>query len=62
MKQVRLRSLAYCKLYLGLAALGLRVLPQMRLFDTRGEDIAWDYNLLAPTCKQSSNDVRVTVK
>ncbi|KAK8026677.1 hypothetical protein PG991_003733, partial [Apiospora marii] len=46
MKQVRLRSLAYCRLYLGLAALALRVLPQMRLFDATDEDVTWNYNLL----------------
>ncbi|KAK7952551.1 cytochrome P450 [Apiospora aurea] len=54
-------NLAYCELYLGLAALALRVLPRMRLFKTTEEDVTWDYDILVPMTKRSSKDVRVTI-
>ncbi|KAK8139126.1 cytochrome P450 [Apiospora sp. TS-2023a] len=60
MKQ--LRSLAYRKLCLDLAALALRVLPRMRLFKTTNEDITWDYDIVVPMCKNSSKVIRVTIK
>ncbi|KAK8090180.1 Cyrochrome P450 monooxygenase [Apiospora hydei] len=54
-------NLAYCELYLGLAALALRVLPRMRLFKTTEEDVTWDYDILVPMTKKSSKGVRVTI-
>lgn len=58
----RTLSLAYCELYVGLAALVLRVFPHLELFETTVEDIEYDHDLFVAGVKPSSNGVRVTVK
>lgn len=41
-------SLALCELHLALAALTLRVLPRMALYETNERDIAYDYDSKCP--------------
>jgi hypothetical protein len=53
-------SLALCELHLCLAALVLRVLPQMRLSDTTPEDVAYDHDMFIPMTK-ANRGVRVTI-
>ena len=53
-------SLALCELYLVTAALALRVLPQLKLFDTTYEDIKYDFDALTPQPKKGARGVRVT--
>ncbi|KAK6956906.1 hypothetical protein Daesc_002188 [Daldinia eschscholtzii] len=45
-----------------IAALTLRVFPQMQLFETTEEDVVCDYDLLAPMPKDGSKGVRVIGK
>lgn len=56
-----LTSLALCELHIALAALALRVLPRMRLFETTREDVLYDHDMFIPMPKPSSNGVRVTI-
>jgi hypothetical protein len=58
----RLRSLAYCELYLSFAALVLRVFPHMKLYKTTIDDVAYDYDLFVPMAKSGSQGVRVTME
>lgn len=37
-------SLALCELHLALAALALRVLPRMALYETTERDVVYDYD------------------
>lgn len=53
-------SLALCELNLSLAALALRVLPHMHLFDTTAEDLAYDHDMFIPMTKDNRG-VRVTI-
>ncbi|KAI0382256.1 cytochrome P450 [Hypomontagnella monticulosa] len=53
-------NLAMCELYVGLAALTLRVFPRMQLFDTTEEDVIYDYDMFIPMPKVDSKGVRVT--
>lgn len=55
-------SLAYCELYLGLAALVLRVFPYMELYGTTIDDVAYDYDLFVPMAKPGTKGVRVVMK
>ena len=57
-----LRSFALCEIYMTVAALTLRVFPQMQLFETTEEDVVCDYDLLAPMPKDGSKGVRVIGK
>lgn len=52
-------SLALCELNLCLTALALRVLPNMRLFETNDEDVAYDHDMFIPVAKEGTNGVRV---
>ncbi|WYZ35865.1 hypothetical protein EsH8_X_000512 [Colletotrichum jinshuiense] len=52
-------NLALCELNLCLTALALRVLPNMRLFETNDEDVAYDHDMFIPVAKQGTNGVRV---
>ncbi|CAG5157023.1 uncharacterized protein ALTATR162_LOCUS4816 [Alternaria atra] len=54
------KNLALCELNLCLAALVLRVLPHMRLFDTTEEDVAYDHDMFVPMTKDNRG-VRVTI-
>ncbi|OLN82371.1 Trichodiene oxygenase 6 [Colletotrichum chlorophyti] len=54
-------NLALCELNLCLAALALRVLPNMRLFETNDEDVAYDHDMFIPVAKEGTNGVRVKV-
>lgn len=54
-------SLALCELNLSIAALALRVLPQMHLFDTVAEDLAYDHDMFIPMTKDNRG-VRVTIE
>jgi hypothetical protein len=51
-------SLALCELHLALAALTLRVLPHIQLYETTEEDIRYDYDMLIPMPKVGTNGVR----
>ncbi|CAN9189290.1 unnamed protein product [Alternaria alternata] len=53
-------NLALCELNLCLAALVLRVLPQMRLSDTTEEDVTYDHDMFVPMTK-ANRGVRVTI-
>ncbi|KAK8080848.1 hypothetical protein PG997_008666 [Apiospora hydei] len=55
-------NLAYCELHVGLAALCLRVLPNMRLYKTTEEDIKYDHDMFNPMPKRSSKGVRVAMR
>ncbi|KAI2616488.1 cytochrome P450 [Hypoxylon sp. NC1633] len=54
-------NLAYCELYLALAALTLRVFPHMRLFETTEDDVRYDHDMLVPLTRDGSNGVRVVI-
>lgn len=54
-------SLAYCELYLALAALVLRVFPRMKLYETTVTDVMYDHDLFVPMVKKGSKGVRVTI-
>jgi hypothetical protein len=58
---LNLISLAYCELYLSLAALTLRVLPKMQLYKTTVDDVAYDHDLVVPAAKNGSEGVRVLI-
>ncbi|KAF3024908.1 hypothetical protein E8E14_012819 [Neopestalotiopsis sp. 37M] len=51
-------NLALCELHLALAALTLRVLPHIQLYETTEEDIRYDYDMLIPMPKVGTNGVR----
>ncbi|OTB13279.1 hypothetical protein K445DRAFT_76519 [Daldinia sp. EC12] len=55
-------NFALCEIYMAVAALTLRVFPQMQLFETTEEDVVCDYDLFAPMPKDGSKGVRVTGK
>ncbi|PYH42563.1 cytochrome P450 [Aspergillus saccharolyticus JOP 1030-1] len=54
-------NLAYCNLYVALAALAVRVLPRARLYQTTVEDVAYDHDVFVGVPKRSSKGVRVVV-
>ncbi|KAI1404039.1 cytochrome P450 [Hypoxylon fuscum] len=54
-------NLAYCELYLALAALSLRVLPQMRLYETTEEDVRYDHDMFNPMTNARSKGVRAII-
>lgn len=56
-----LHSLAYCELYLLTAALAMRVLPKVRIYETTVEDIEYDHDLIVPQPKKGSVAVRVVM-
>ncbi|KAK1572694.1 trichodiene oxygenase [Colletotrichum navitas] len=53
-------SLAYAELYLALAALILRVVPRMQLYDTTKREIEYDHDLAVPV-PVSTRGVRVKI-
>lgn len=54
--------LAYCELYISVAALALRVWPRMKLHDTTISDVEYDHDQLIAMTKASSKGVRVTMR
>lgn len=54
-------SLAYCEIYLAIAALVLRVYPRMYLHDTIIEDVKLDRDLFVPVIKDGRKGVQVFV-
>ncbi|OTB09420.1 hypothetical protein M426DRAFT_315977 [Hypoxylon sp. CI-4A] len=54
-------NLAICEVYVALAALTLRVFPQMRLFETTEEDVLYDYDMFIPMPK-AGTQVQVTIE
>ncbi|ROV96702.1 hypothetical protein VSDG_05517 [Cytospora chrysosperma] len=54
-------SLAYCELYIATAALVLRVLPRMNLYQTTVDDVRYDHDLIVSQPKKGSKGVRVVI-
>ncbi|KJZ77761.1 hypothetical protein HIM_02938 [Hirsutella minnesotensis 3608] len=52
-------QLAYAELYICLAALTIRVIPHMRLYQTRLSDIDYDYDEVAPRPRRGSKGLRI---
>jgi hypothetical protein len=55
-------SLAYCELYIAIAAITLRVLPLVELFETDEGDVQFDHDLFIPMAKAESLGVRIRGK
>ncbi|KAL0775849.1 hypothetical protein CaCOL14_007136 [Colletotrichum acutatum] len=53
--------LAYCELHVAIAAMTLRVLPQLRLYETTDADIEYDYDLAVAMPKKGSKGIRLEV-
>ncbi|CAG9960707.1 unnamed protein product [Clonostachys byssicola] len=54
-------QLAYCELYVCIAALQLRVLPKMRLYETNDLDVQYDHDELVGKPRSDSQGVRVLI-
>ncbi|KAI4862775.1 cytochrome P450 [Hypoxylon rubiginosum] len=54
-------NLALCEIYVALAALTLRVLPKMKLFETTVKDVEWGYDIIVPMPSPASKGMRVTI-
>ncbi|KAF2422592.1 cytochrome P450 [Tothia fuscella] len=54
-------NLAYCELYITLAALVLRVFPPMKLFESGVEDVEFYRDVFVSMAKPSSKGVRVVI-
>ncbi|KAK8001027.1 hypothetical protein PG991_013249 [Apiospora marii] len=61
MQRRKEHRLAYCELHLCLAALALRVLPRMRLYETTELDVRYDHDMFVPLTRDDSKGVRVLV-
>lgn len=55
-------SLAYCELYFAVAALALRVIPRLELFETTIDDVKYHHDLFVPMAHPDSKGVRVVIK
>ncbi|KAL2207483.1 cytochrome P450 [Sarocladium strictum] len=55
-------NLALCELHLVLAALALRVLPEMKLHETTEEDVLYDHDMFVPMAKAGSQGVQVMIE
>ncbi|KAF5538911.1 cytochrome P450 monooxygenase oxidoreductase [Fusarium phyllophilum] len=53
------KNLALCELYLSLAALVLRVMPYMRLYETTEKDVRYDHDMFIPMTESGSKGVRM---
>ncbi|KZL80744.1 cytochrome p450 oxidoreductase [Colletotrichum incanum] len=51
--------LAYCKLYIAVAALTLRVMDHMRLYCTTDTDVVHDFDLALAMPKRGGKGIRV---
>jgi hypothetical protein len=49
-------------LHLVLSALALRVLPEMKLFETTEIDVRYDHDMFVPMAKKGTEGVRVTIE
>ncbi|KAJ4420525.1 hypothetical protein N0V82_004298 [Gnomoniopsis sp. IMI 355080] len=56
------KNLALCELHLVLAALALRVLPNMALYETTEKDVVYDFDMTVPMPAAGSKGVRVTIE
>ncbi|KAF5650622.1 cytochrome P450 monooxygenase oxidoreductase [Fusarium sp. NRRL 52700] len=56
------KNLALCELYLSLAALVLRVMPCMRLYETTERDVRYDHDMFIPMTESGSKGVRVIIE
>ncbi|ROV93806.1 hypothetical protein VMCG_08793 [Cytospora schulzeri] len=54
-------NLAYGELYIAVAALVLRVLPRMSLYETTVDDVKYDHDLVTSQPKKGSKGVRVVI-
>lgn len=54
-------SLALCEIHFVVAALAMRVLPRMTLFETTEDDVLYDHDMFIPMVKAGSKGIRVTV-
>jgi hypothetical protein len=54
-------SLAICEMNLLVAALTLRVLPKMRLYETTADDVRYDHDLMIPMPRKGSKGIRAVV-
>lgn len=43
------------------AAITLRVLPKMKLYETTYEDVAYDHDLMIPVAKEGTHGVRILI-
>jgi hypothetical protein len=55
-------SLAYCELYITLAALIFRVLPEVQLFETVEDDVKYHHDSFVPGLRPESKGVRICKK
>jgi hypothetical protein len=55
-------SLALCEIHVAVAALVLRVVPKMTLYETSSEDVEYDYDMFIPMPKRSSKGIRVMIE
>ncbi|KAK8031356.1 hypothetical protein PG990_001090 [Apiospora arundinis] len=54
-------NLAMCELYLTIAAIVLRVAPQMKLLNENDDAIKWDYEVMIPKPKKGTKPVSVVI-
>ncbi|KAK8100423.1 hypothetical protein PG999_010797 [Apiospora kogelbergensis] len=54
-------SLAMCELYLTIAAVVLRVAPQMTLLNNNDDAITWDYEVMIPKPKKGTEPISVVI-
>ena len=54
-------SLAICEMNLLVAALTLRVLPKMRLYETTADDVRYDHDLMIPMPRKGSKGIRAVI-
>ncbi|KAK3210380.1 hypothetical protein GRF29_44g2555326 [Pseudopithomyces chartarum] len=54
-------NLAICEMNLLVAALTLRVLPKMRLYETTADDVNYDHDLMLPMPRKGSKGIRAVV-
>lgn len=43
------------------AAMTLRVLPRMRLYETTPDDVAYDHDLMIPVVRRGTNGIRAII-
>ncbi|KAK8113857.1 hypothetical protein PG999_005926 [Apiospora kogelbergensis] len=55
-------NLSLCEMNLALAALVLRVLPHMRIYETDESDLRYDHDMFIPMPKSDTKGVRVTME
>ncbi|CAH0019606.1 unnamed protein product [Clonostachys rhizophaga] len=54
-------NLAFCELYLIVAAMVLRSISCMEIYDSKWDDIAYDYDMLTPQPKKGARALRVKI-